>query len=135
MAKIIKPLGEKVTEETVKGLVGKLIHVPTNQHTFPQENTTINAWFAGQVAGYEKAYIKYDYEKGEFMEEPHLFFNVLLTDGKGYLLELVNSEIVELTEDEWNTMVAEYQAKTTITEVEKELIVPERKIILAEGVH
>lgn len=139
MARIIKDIGEIATEELLQNLVGKLVHVPTNKHIVPNHMNQnqieeINAWFAGQVAGYEKAYLAYDYTENTFLNEPHVLFNVLLTDGNGYLLNLENSHIVELTDEEFNKMLAEHQALTSIKETATELIVPERKIILPDEV-
>lgn len=140
MARIIKPLGETTDEQFLTSLLGKLIHVPTNKHIVPNhleggKEEEINGWFAGQVAGYEKAVIAYDYENDEFIQGgPHTLFNVLLTGGQGYLLHLTNSEIVELTDQEFDELVAEHQAITLLTESKKELLVPERKIILPDEV-
>ncbi|MEC0276890.1 hypothetical protein [Peribacillus frigoritolerans] len=139
MSRIIKHLGELATEETIQGLVGKLLHVPTNKHVInnPMEGDkeeTVNAWFAGQVAGYEKAFLVYDYESGEFFDEPHVFYNILLTDGKGYMLELSESEIVELTDTEWTEMITEHQSIEIVTDTAQSLLVPDRKIILSDEV-
>lgn len=139
MSRIIKHIDEIATEETIKGLVGKLIHVPTNRHVInnPMEGgqeEIVNAWFAGQVAGYEKAVLVYDFETGEFFEEPHTFFNVLLTDGKGYMFELIQSEIVELTDVEWAELITEFQAIDAINDTAQKLLIPERKIFIPDGV-
>ncbi|OMF15560.1 hypothetical protein BK131_09090 [Paenibacillus amylolyticus] len=70
--------------------------------------TKANVWFAGCVAGYEKAVIGFNYEEGAFHEELQTFYNVHLTDGMGYILtSAYELEIHELTEEEFNQLIEE----------------------------
>lgn len=74
----------------------------------PGATTQANVWFAGSVAGYEKAVIGFNYEEGTFHEEPQTFYNVHLTDGMGYILtSAYELEIHELTEEEFNQLIEE----------------------------
>lgn len=145
--KIVKPISEPITEELVRSLIGKYIHVPTNMHEVPNDleggMEETNVWFGGLVAGYEKAVMKFDFHKKEFFEgEPKVFFNILLADGMGYVLSATGDvEIREVTEDEFNDLVAEYVAEQAakqaqedlITGTDRTIIVPdEPKIILPE---
>jgi len=128
---IVKATEEQITEELVKGLVSKIVHVPTNMHTInnPMENhsETVNVWFAGMVAGYEKAYLNYDYETKEFLKEPVSYFNILLTDGMGYVLSNNGDvEIRVISEEEFNELVKEHKAKQQIITPDKpKLILPD----------
>lgn len=134
MPQVIKAKDQAITEEIVKRLIGKFVHVPTNFHdvaTPTGATTKVNVWFAGVVAGYEKAVIGFDYETGEFNEEPQIFFNVHLTDGMGYVLTNdYDLEINELTEEEFTQLVEEHkEAQNT-----PEIILPETpKLQLLDG--
>lgn len=129
MADIVKRQDEDVTQELIHSLVGKFIYVPTNIHIVNNElenkREQVNAWFGGQVAGYEIATIYYDYINDSFLEEPQTHFNILLTDGVGYILSNV-SEIQVLTEEEFMKMVEEYNQKNLLEVVEKnpEILIP-----------
>ncbi|MBD8836328.1 MULTISPECIES: hypothetical protein [unclassified Paenibacillus] len=111
MTHVIKAKEDKLTEEIVASMIGKYIHAPTNMHeiqTPTGATTQANVWFAGSVAGYEKAVIGFNYEEGTFHEEPQTFYNVHLTDGMGYILtSAYELEIHELTEEEFNQLIEE----------------------------
>jgi len=115
LPQLIKSKDQFLTEEIVASLIGKFIHVPTNIHeinTPTGATTKMNVWFAGVVAGYEKAVIGFDYETGSFKDEPENFYNVHLTDGMGYILTTLNDlEILELNEDEFNQLVEEQKER------------------------
>ncbi|MEK4367765.1 hypothetical protein [Paenibacillus sp. FSL R5-0473] len=111
MTHMIKAKEDKLTEEIVASMIGKYIHAPTNMHeiqTPTGATTKANVWFAGRVAGYEKAVIGFNYEEGTFHEELQTFYNVHLTDGMGYILtSAYELEIHELTEEEFNQLIEE----------------------------
>lgn len=129
---VLKELHEALTEELVASLVKKYIEVPVNKHTNPDSpEETVNAWFAGQVAGFEKAELHFDYMKNEYREEPAVFYNILLTDGMGYVLSKDACEIRELTKEAFQEMVAQHLAEEAI-EQEAEAIL-KNQLILPEG--
>ncbi|MGE6575161.1 hypothetical protein ACQKFM_09600 [Paenibacillus xylanexedens] len=111
MTHMIKAKEDKLTEEIVASMIGKYVHAPTNMHeiqTPTGATTQANVWFAGSVAGYEKAVIGFNYEEGTFHEELQTFYNVHLTDGMGYILtSAYELEIHELTEEEFNQLIEE----------------------------
>lgn len=111
MTHMIKAKDDKLTEEIVASMIGNYIHAPTNMHeiqTPTGATTKANVWFAGRVAGYEKAVIGFNYEEGTFHEELQTFYNVHLTDGMGYILtSAYELEIHELTEEEFNQLIEE----------------------------
>lgn len=123
--KIIKKLNEPLTESFLESLIGKYVHVPTNEHvTFDpmeKEFVTVNAWFAGKVAGYEKLVYAYDYKEDKFFQKPKTVYKVLLCDGMGYAIS-EKSSFRELTEEEFVKMLAEHDAEKS------------SKIILPKGV-
>lgn len=137
MSKLIKAINESVTEDMLKGLIGKFISVPSNPHvtqTPTGATGTINAWFAGKVAGYEKAYVGFDYPAKEFYAEPKTFFQVLLCDGMGYVIS-EGAEAYEISEQDFTQLVAEEEAKRALEHIDrvddnKEIFVPESGIIL-----
>lgn len=137
MSQVVKFVDQELNEELVQSLIGKFIHVPTNMHKvfnqFEGKEEEVNVWFGGKVAGYEKAYIHFNFETKEFMEEPEVYYNILLTDGMGYVLSQTKVEILEITEEEFMALVAEHHANQ-IAEQPK-LIVPESadKKILVPG--
>lgn len=140
MAVQIKTLEQTVSEDFINEMVGKTIHVPTNKHLVKQqladgsvEETKVNAWFAGQVVGYEKAYIKFDFESGQFLDEPKFYYNILLSDGMGYQLSLEESEIVEVTDEEFVTLLAEHQAAIDVEKKATEIILPEKPRLILPG--
>jgi hypothetical protein len=135
MAKVIKPLEETVTDQFVDSLLGKYIHVPTNKHVFPNpmengKEEEINAWFAGQVAGCEKAILVFDYETKEMLETPVVHYNILLTDGMGYLLSQTEAEVIELTDVEFTELLAEHHAHQAIEEEAPKLITPDNDKVI-----
>ncbi|MGA4519274.1 hypothetical protein ACPA0F_18610 [Solibacillus silvestris] len=140
MVNQLKTVEQTFDESAIAGLIGKTIHVPTNKHTVKQqaedgslEDTVVNAWFAGEVAGYEKALLQFDFTDGKFMDKPKVFFNILLTDGMSYQLALTESEIIELDEAEFATLLAEHQAAIDVEKKALELIVPEKPQIILPG--
>lgn len=112
--KIIKKLNEPLTESFLESLIGKYVHVPTNEHvTFDpmeKEFVTVNAWFAGKVAGYEKTVYAYDYKEDKFFDKPKTVYKVLLCDGMAYAISEEKSIFKELTEEEFIEMLAEHDA-------------------------
>lgn len=134
MAQVIKAKDQVLTEEIVASMIGKYVHAPTNMHEVqtPTGGTTkVNVWFAGVVAGYEKAVIGFNYEDGSFNEQPQTFFNVHLTDGMGYILTTtLDLEIQELSEEEFESLVEEKKAEQNTPEI----ILPEApKLHLLDG--
>lgn len=113
----IKDLEDSVEnyEDFVMEMVGKFVHATKNEHTsqdpLDPKDITVNAWFAGKVAGYEKTVFSYDYRTEEFFDEPQVLHKVLLCDGMAYALSEDTLEINELSEEEFTDMVAEHQAK------------------------
>lgn len=104
-----------ITEEEVISLAGKYISVPQNTHTGP-DGESVNAWFAGQIAGYEKAVISFDYVNGEFLNEPLVYFNLLMTDGAGWVLSKEELEIQIITKEEFDNILAEHLANQAVEE-------------------
>lgn len=137
MSNLIKAINEPVTEGMLKELIGKYVNVPTNPHvtqTPTGATGTVNAWFAGKVAGYEKAYVGFDYPAQEFYAEPRTFYQLLLCDGMGYVLSN-GAEILEITEQDFTELVAREDAKRALEQMErvednKEIFVPESEIIV-----
>lgn len=136
---LLKSKDQPLTEELVASLVEKLIYVPTNMHPAPpgHPEPQVNVWFAGQVAGFEKGVVRYDFQKNDFFEEPKIFYNVILTDSMAYVLSPTEVEIYEITLEEFNKMVEEHRAKLLVQEaVDKKILVPNSKeIILPSDVH
>ncbi|MEK3920185.1 MULTISPECIES: hypothetical protein [unclassified Paenibacillus] len=124
MTHMIKAKDDKLTEEIVASMIGKYIHAPTNMHeiqTPTGATTKANVWFAGRVAGYEKAVIGFNYEEGTFHEELQTFYNVHLTDGMGYILtSAYELEIHELTEEEFNQLIEEKKEEEQETSGEEQ---------------
>lgn len=120
MIQVIKAKDETLTEEMVASLIGKYVHAPTNIHevqTPTGATTKANVWFAGIVAGYEKAVIGFDYAEGTFHKDSQTFYNVHLTDGMGYILtSAFELEIHELTEKEFAQLVEEKKEEQNILE-------------------
>lgn len=112
MPQLIKAIDQNLTEEMVASLIGKYVHAPTNVHEIETPTggkTTANVWFAGIVAGYEKAVIGFNYEEGTFMDAMQTYFNVHLTDGMGYILTTTRElELAELTEEEFTQLMKEH---------------------------
>ncbi|MGG4492735.1 hypothetical protein [Brevibacillus reuszeri] len=124
MAELLKKMGEELTEELSLQLIGKYIHVPTNMHMSREEDgeEEVNIWFGGCVAGIEKAVIAFDYENQEFREEALTYTNFLLTDGMGYTLNSLKSEVFEITKEEFEVLLADHLAtQTAEIEAEKKL--------------
>lgn len=115
--KIIKKREDKIEnyEKFITRLIGKFIHAPVNEHTsyepLEKRDITINAWFAGKVAGYEKTIYAYDYRDDTFYDEPQVVHKLLLCDGMAYVLSESGLELSELTQEEFIEMVAEHQIK------------------------
>lgn len=113
--KIIKEEKEALRKSFLESLIGKYVHTPINEHiTYdPMEKdfVKVNAWFAGKVAGYEKAVFAYDYKNDEFFKEPKTIYKILLCDGMAYVISEEKSEFHELTEKEFLEMLAEHDAK------------------------
>ena len=111
MTQVIKAKSDTLTEDIVASMIGKYVHAPTNIHevqTPTGATTKANVWFAGMVAGYEKAVIGFNYEDGEFSEQPQTFFNVHLTDGMGYILTTAfELELLELSKEEFEQLIAD----------------------------
>lgn len=109
MTQVIKAKSDTLTENIVASMIGKYVHAPTNIHevqTPTGATTKANVWFAGMVAGYEKAVIGFNYEDGEFREQPQTFFNVHLTDGMGYILTTAfELELLELSKEEFEQLM------------------------------
>lgn len=130
MSKVLKSGKDPITEELLNSFIGKLISVPTNEHVATQELTgkqqTVNVWFAGTVAGFEKATIGYDFANEQYLEEPIVTYNLILTDGMGYILSPKNCVVEEVTEEEFVDMVQEYERKQA---VKNSIILPDGKTV------
>ncbi|MDK8192548.1 hypothetical protein QP794_20895 [Paenibacillus sp. UMB7766-LJ446] len=125
MTQMIKAKDDTLTEELVAGLVGKCVHAPTNMHeiqTPTGATTKVNVWFAGTVAGYEKAVIGFNYEADEFHEKPQTYYNVHLTDGMGYILtSAFELEIYELTQEEFAQLIEEKKKEENTENINQSL--------------
>jgi uncharacterized lipoprotein YmbA len=133
----IKALDQELTEELVASMVKRYIHVPTNIHKNAENDEEANAWFAGQVAGFEKAILHFDYLKGEYRDEPVTFFNILLCDGMGYVLSNESCEINEITKEDFDAMVQQHIADQVVEEetqrIVREIALPEPKKLILPG--
>lgn len=121
---ILKNREDFITETLLTSMVGKFIHAPINNHEFTNnkgENETVNVWFAGLVVGYDTAVIYYDFENNSFLDSPEVKYSLLLSDGMAYSLSL-DSEIVELTEEEFSDMVEKFAKEQMAKE---SIILPE----------
>jgi len=128
----IKTEEQQVTELMLESLIEKFIHVPKNMHDNLQENgqsEKVNVWFAGKVAGFEKAVIRYDYETATYVDEAKIYYNVLLSDGMAYVL---GEEVVInlISEDEFADLLARFQAENSMTEAGQEIIEGQNKILI-----
>jgi hypothetical protein len=126
MKNLVKSLDQEVTEEMLESLLGKIVYVPQNEHLTldpsEEEFKTVNVWFAGVVAGYEKAIIKFDLAQNTFMDEPTVRYSLFLTDGVSYILSKTKCEIVELTRDEFMNMVAEHQERQLKKQAKQDIL-------------
>ncbi|WP_186381056.1 hypothetical protein [Paenibacillus xylanexedens] len=119
-----------VPKEAVADLIGKFIHVPTNMVPDPEnEGEEVNAWFAGQVAGFDTATLAFDFRDLTFFEDKgeenmHIL-SVLTTDGISYMLSDGHVEIKVLTKEEFDVMLTEHLAKQAL-EAEGERQIQER---------
>lgn len=116
----LKACEQAITEELVSLLVHKYVHVPINTHTNPETEETVNAWFAGQVAGYEKAVLHYDFLERRYRDEPLTYYNILLNDGMGYVLSNEQCEIKEITQEQFTDMLAEHLAEQSLKQEDQE---------------
>lgn len=120
----MKTESQKVTEKLVEEMVGKLVHAKKNPHEVVEPiegEKEVNVWFAGWVAGYEKAMISFDYAKGEWLDKPQTVFNILLSDGMAYVLS-ERSEVVELSEEDFVEMIAQEDARKALSTQEDKKI-------------
>jgi serine/threonine protein phosphatase PrpC len=120
---VIKTEETPLTEELVFDLVDKFIFCPDNLQMARNEQgdvEEVNAWFGGFVYGYEKAILFYDYATNEKLEEPKVFFNLLLSDGLGYVLSKTKCVIHELTEEEYNEKLADFEMKQIMQNVKED---------------
>lgn len=133
----LKAIDQAVTEELVSSLVQKFIHVPLNTHKNPETGETVNAWFAGQVAGYEKAVLNFDFLEGKYRDEPLTYFNILLNDGMGYVLSNEQSEIEEITKEQFTEMLTEHLAKQALEQeadvIASDILLPEKQRLILPG--
>lgn len=133
----IKTVDQQITEELVASMVRKYIHVPTNTHTNGDGGEEVNAWFAGQVAGFEKAVLHFDYLKSEYRDEPATFYNILLSDGMGYVLSNDACEILEITKEEFDTMVQQHIAEQVVEEetqrIVQDIALPDKPRLILPG--
>ena len=115
MSKQVKKIEDPITVELLESLLGKIIHTPTNEHLVvndvEEKAEPVNVWFAGTVAGYEVQTLKYDYVEDKPTEGTKVSYNVLMTDGIGYILSPDKSEVFELTDDEFVELVDEHEKK------------------------
>lgn len=124
---MLKTKENVLTEEFLSSLVGKLIHVPTNEHETEQEltgeKTKVNVWFAGVVAGYTKSHIAYNFDICDFISSKE-YYQLILTDGMCYILAS-DCEIEELTEEEFAKMVEDFQRSQ---DIKNSIILPDGKV-------
>jgi hypothetical protein len=129
VAQIVKTVEQATTEELLRGLAGRFMHVSINEHTQVNDvDGSIevhNVWFAGKIAGFEKSELFYDWVKQEPLETPEIHHTLLMTDGTGWVLSKTALEIQEITQEEFTEMVASEQAKQAVEEVVK----PENTIL------
>lgn len=120
---ILKSADTVISEETLKGLIGKLVNVPTNEHEMVKQLTNtkekVNVWFAGTVAGFEKQTIGYDFVNDSF-HEPIVMYSLLLTDGHAYILS-PSCVIEELSEEDFLKMIEEQEKAQAVKDA---LILP-----------
>lgn len=117
--RVVKTIDQPLNEEMLKELIGKYVHVPTNKIEVPNEfgdTMTHNVWFGGVVAGYEVGVVAYDYINMAF-GEPKTHYNILLTNGTAFVLSDTELEIRELTQEEFEQLVADEKAKQAAKEL------------------
>lgn len=128
MSKILRDKETPVTEEILESLIGKIIHVPNNILPMVDSKGNIhkeNVWFAGMVAGYDVVTSYFDFANNKFIDTPFKRISILLTDGMMYTLA-PESEILELTDDEFYKMVEENAKMQDILvpETSKDILLP-----------
>ncbi|MBO9607218.1 MAG: hypothetical protein J7639_14755 [Paenibacillaceae bacterium] len=110
----IKWASEELTVTFVRSLVGKYIHVTENMLELftPNSDQAVqeNVWFAGRVAGFQQAEMHYDFDASEYTDVDESI-SLILTDGAGYLLSRSHLVIDEITEEEFFTLLGEFNAK------------------------
>lgn len=89
----------KVTEDLVKSLIGKYVHVTNNfLEVNSEEGTRVSdMWFGGKVAGYQARYTYFDFKKEEPADE-QIQYHLIMTDGEGFMLA-EECDIEELDEE------------------------------------
>ncbi len=116
--KLLKAVDQLVTEELLQQVTGKLIYVPVNKHYVIYEddikkvelNDTEpnvkeeNAWFAGEVGGYRKSCILYDYYNDVYLDNPIEEFSIICVDEIEYVLGLC--ELFEITREEYDELAS-----------------------------
>lgn len=119
---VIKKSTDQLTEELMRSMVSKVVHVPTNYHLVKDQigggEVLDNIWFAGTVAGFAIQEIHYDVATDTFLVEPNRVYLLLLTDGSGYALA-DSCEVNELTDDEFRALVMEQAQKEGAPEIVK----------------
>lgn len=112
MTNVLKSKETDITEELLASMIGKMIHVPTNEHVVVKQLTDtkeiVNVWFAGVVAGYDKQIVGFNYATDEFCE-PYTVYSLLLTDGHAYVLSPTACEVNEITMEDFTIMIEEQQ--------------------------
>jgi hypothetical protein len=140
VAQVVKVVSDPLTEELLRTLVGEYVHGTKNGHDMinPTDGSVErhNVWFAGQVAGYEKAEISFDWQNEQWLDVPQVFYNLLMTDGTSYLLSQDELEISIISEYEFTAMLANYQTNEAIRQEVKDpsnIILADNKKILVPG--
>lgn len=117
MEKVLKTITEEVTEQMLQETVNNYIYVPINYHNILDElenkNTRENVWFAGYVVGYSISHLTYDFEDGAFCE-PFYVYNIVMKDGKSYMLSPDECQIEIISEERFDEMVAEIYSDAAI---------------------
>ncbi len=128
-ANVLKAQETVLTEELLQSLVGKTIHCPVNYHTTVQnltgEDSEVNVWFAGMVAGYEKIYLAVDLASESnvlTITEPRTDFRLIMTDGASYALA-DQSKVLEITDQQLAEMVKKHRKEQGLKDL---LILPEQ---------
>jgi hypothetical protein len=118
---MLKNKDQVLTEELLVSIVGKLIHVPQNVHKrtnyITGEEMEFNIWFAGQVVGYSKNVLNYDFMTDQITEKSDISFSLLLSDGRGYVIT-DDCEIEEISQEDFLALVEKTEKERAMEMVE-----------------
>jgi hypothetical protein len=126
MSKVLKTVDQESTEELLASLAGKFIHCNINTHKTKDKfgkDINVNVWFAGEVAGFDRVTMYYGEVMTKLLDTPIISYNIILTDGMAYSLSPTELSILELTREEFEQLVEDYQKEQ---EAKDSVLIPGR---------